>query len=587
MKSLLFKKLSLENFLSIGSTPLVFNFTNGLNLITGYNKDNPTEKNGIGKSSIADGLYFSLFNETIKDLKMSEIVNDKNKKKCKVVIDFSIIENGVTNDYKVTRSIKPSNCKLEVNGEDKSLASIPKTNKLIETILGVSKDLFKQSVIMSIGKSQSFFAQGKIDKRKFIEGIFNLEIFSEMLSDSRSGYNDSKREKETIEGQLTNEKNRLSDYKERDVSFESSKDDVINILLSQIKTDIEKAKKLNASLRDEENPDDLRMTLQDVNTRLGKIDAIYLKNEVQNTRVSSDMTDLKRAIAGCLDYCDKCNRKFEDADNISKIQDDRRSKLLEHEAKHAKIIDNRSVISDKKTLLTTERDGLNLQIGNINSTISNNNIIKSHISTLKDGCRKQKDKVAEKRNETSNFIELIDKSTKAVNNLEIEYQRISKEHKVYDICKFILSEEGVKSRIIKQLKSLLNTTMNGYLEALGSTLTCEFDEYFTETIYNKNGTEKSYDAFSGGEAKRIDLAILLTFQDILKDQSGLDIQLGFYDEILDSSIDEVGRKYVLRILKEKSKNIPIYVISHRGKMSDLIDTEIILEKHNDFTFIKE
>lgn len=49
MKSLVFKKLTLENFLSIGSTPLELEFSDGLNLITGYNKDNPDEKNGIGK----------------------------------------------------------------------------------------------------------------------------------------------------------------------------------------------------------------------------------------------------------------------------------------------------------------------------------------------------------------------------------------------------------------------------------------------------------------------------------------------------------------------------------------------------------
>ena len=150
-----------------------------------------------------------------------------------------------------------------------------------------------------------------------------------------------------------------------------------------------------------------------------------------------------------------------------------------------------------------------------------------------------------------------------------------------------MSDEGVKSVIVENLKKLLNFKLNEYLDALGSQVTCEFDEYFSERIYNNNGKEKSYDAFSGGEQKRMDLAILLTFQDILKDQSGLEIKLGFYDEILDSSIDESGRKKLLRILKDKSKHIPIYVISHRGKMSDLIDNEIVLEKHNDFTYLKD
>jgi len=121
---------------------------------------------------------------------------------------------------------------------------------------------------------------------------------------------------------------------------------------------------------------------------------------------------------------------------------------------------------------------------------------------------------------------------------------------------------------------------------MGSENACIFDEYFVETIFNKYGLEKSYDAFSGGESKRFDLAILLAFQDILKDQSGIDIRLGFYDEILDTSLDEDGRESVLEILKDKSKDTAVYIISHRRKMSDLIDREIVLEKHNDFTYLK-
>lgn len=37
------------NFFSVGADPLILEFKEGLHLITGTNKDNPTEKNGIGK----------------------------------------------------------------------------------------------------------------------------------------------------------------------------------------------------------------------------------------------------------------------------------------------------------------------------------------------------------------------------------------------------------------------------------------------------------------------------------------------------------------------------------------------------------
>ena len=587
MKSLVFKKLTLENFLSIGAIPLELEFSNGLNLITGFNRDNPDEKNGIGKSSIADGLYFALYNETIKDLKMSEIVNDKNKKKCKACIEFSIMEDGITSDYIITRSIKPSNCTLMVNGEDKSLSSIPKTNKYIEDILGVSKELFKQSIIMSIGKSQSFFSQGKIDKRKFIEGIFNLEIFSDMLSDSRSGFNESKREKEGLQTQLSNERSRLEGYIEKDASFEVTKQEFINLLVGQMEEDLKKAKKLNEDVQDEVSTKTLIDALEVLEGRLTKVNNLNVQVEVKSNETNAKIKQLEVDITSCLDFCDKCNRKYDDADKIAIVQATRKTELINVKEVRDTNQSNLKAIREKRSDIEEDRDKIKLEIGNINGIVNHNKTIKAHIATLQTSSLNNKKKIEIKKKEKSNFSDLIISSNETIDELEVDYTNSAKTLKVYDICKFILSEEGVKSIIIRQLKNLLNSKMSSYLNELGLSVTCEFDEYFTETIYNKNGVEKSYDAFSGGESKRIDLAILLTFQDILKDQSGLDIQLGFYDEILDSSIDEIGRKKVLRILKDKSRHCPIYLISHRGKMSDLIDNEIVLEKHNDFTFIQD
>jgi len=588
MKTLHFKKLKLTNFLSIGASPLELTFQEGLNLITGYNKDQPDEKNGIGKSSICDGLFFALFNETIKDLKMGEIVNDKNKKKCEVELEFSIDYGTHHDHYKIIRMLKPSDCRFEVNGRtDKTLSSIPKTNKAIQDVLGISKELFKQAIVMSIGKSASFFSQKKADKRKFIEGIFNLEIISMMLADSRTGYNDSKKEKDHLQAQLGNENSRLVQFKDKDSTFEANREEYIELLKGQMREDVKKIEQLSSTLKEETPTDELIESLSDFAERLEKVDALNLKVEIQLSERNREIDDLVKAIDQASEVCYACNRKYDDADEIAKLKADRKQQIEDLTAGRIDLANKKSKIVDKKKALTKERDEIRVSLASMKSIVDSNKTIKSHIATLKTSYAQNKDKILAKREEVSDFSDLISQTVTAITDLDGEYVVAFQEHKVFDVCKFILSEEGVKSIIIKELKNLLNQKLNSYLDDLGSPVTCEFDEYFTETIYNKNGVEKSYDAFSGGESKRIDLAILLTFQDILKDQSGLDIKLGFYDEILDSSIDESGRKKVLRILKDKSDNTPTYIISHRGKMSDLIDNEIVLEKRNDFTFIKE
>jgi exonuclease SbcC len=587
MRSLRFEKITLTNFLSIGDTPLTFNFLDGLNLITGYNRDNPTEKNGIGKSSICDGLIFALYNETIKNLKMNDIVNDKLKKKCKVELAFNIEEGGVKHHYTIERGIKPSYCKFFMDGvEDKTLSSISKTNELISNTIGVSKDLFKQSIVMSVGKSISFFDQSKIDKRKFIEGIFNLEIFSDMLGDCRSSYNDAKRERDRLSTELANERSRVAEYIKHDKEFEDEKAKDISELKTQIHNDMDNIKELSSTLREEGSPDEMNDSLVSLNAKLEDAEKLNLKVEVKLNSIYDKMKTLKEALASASIECPTCHRPYADADAIVKVRDKHTNELKILELDKTKYANVKNTIVSTIKTLKNDRDKIRTELVGMKSIADTNKSIKSHILTIKQTCIENKKKLESTKNAKSNFAELIKTSNIEIDKLSHDYDEMYKETKVYEICKFVLSEEGVKGAIILRLKGLLNNKINNYLRLLGSSLTCVFDEYFSETIYNKNGVEKAYDSFSGGESKRIDLAILLTFQDILKDQCGLDIKLGFYDEILDTSIDDSGRVNVLEILKEKSTNTPIYIISHRSKMSDLIDNEIVLEKHDDFTFLK-
>ena len=47
MKLVKFKKITVQNFLSVGEEPVVINFTKGLNIITGINKDKSSRRNGV------------------------------------------------------------------------------------------------------------------------------------------------------------------------------------------------------------------------------------------------------------------------------------------------------------------------------------------------------------------------------------------------------------------------------------------------------------------------------------------------------------------------------------------------------------
>jgi len=56
MRNIIFNKISIKNFLSVGNSPVVVDFKRGLHIITGINKDKEDRRNGVVKYTIADAV---------------------------------------------------------------------------------------------------------------------------------------------------------------------------------------------------------------------------------------------------------------------------------------------------------------------------------------------------------------------------------------------------------------------------------------------------------------------------------------------------------------------------------------------------
>ena len=150
MRLVNFKSLTIKNFLSVGETPVTINFQTGVNVITGTNYDKEDSKNGVGKSTIADALYFALFGTTIRELSKDLIVNSFTKKKCEVVLDIDIENGNGLSQYRITRTINPTKCHMTKNGEDITRSTMAKTNEYIQKLVLSNGKIFQNSVIMTL-----------------------------------------------------------------------------------------------------------------------------------------------------------------------------------------------------------------------------------------------------------------------------------------------------------------------------------------------------------------------------------------------------------------------------------------------------
>jgi DNA repair exonuclease SbcCD ATPase subunit len=591
MKKIIFDKIKVKNFLSIGKNPIELDFKTGITLITGENKDTGG-KNGIGKSTISDAIYWCLFGNTIRDLKKDKIIHAKSKGDCEAILDFKIESEDGIKSYKITRTIEPSKISLFCNDEDITPSTIPATDELIKHLIGGNEEVFQNSVIMSANNTLPFMAQKKIDKRKFVEGILQLNIFSEMLLKVRSEYNDYKKENDLLSNNFVNQQKNLEIFEKQKENGEEVKKTKIKSLEEKIQTNESLISELkNNSISD---LNEIKTNIEIIETKLKTLDKGSKKLQSENTKivnfkaeVFAEIQQLKKEKQKIIDKgntCPVCNRDYckEDIEAVKqKIQD--LDSQVEEESKKLKEILNNKETNDSK--IEEINEGIT-KLKNKHKELLNEStkaaINKQKIENLIDKNKEYNDDIVKIQNEKYDYDKNIIDCNKKIEDLNERLLEVKKHLQILDSCKFIVSEDGVKTYIIKKILKILNERLNFYLKTFDAPCKCEFNELFEETIYNEQGKECSYHNFSGGERKRIDVAILFMFQDILRLHSGISYSLNIYDELFDSALDDTGIDKILNILRLKVEKYQesVYIISHKTSTKSNIDNTILLEKEN-------
>lgn len=596
MRLINFKSLTIKNFLSVGETPITINFKSGVNVITGINYDKEDSKNGVGKSTVVDALYFALFGTTIRELSKDLIVNSFTKKKCEVVLIFDIENGNGKSEYKITRSINPTKCFMTKNGEDVTRSTMMKTNEYIQRLVMSNGKIFQNSVIMTINNTIPFMAQSKIDKRKFIESILSLEIFSDMLSKAREEHNELKKDYEVLFTKIEGIEKGYNFNKEQLDAFEENKKIKIQNFLKRIEENKQKIAEYKKSIK--VLPDDVFEKLDTKETEL-RAELKLIQEEYKSVYGSCADTKSKihhieeqlKEIEKVGAICTTCKRAYSDDDIKHKEanKNELNTKLFALNKDLTSVQASLEAINSKQEIKEKEINGIQNKKNIVKDVQSTNKNIETKISLTEENIQQILNEVETVKNENNKALEEVvkdlDDKLKAG---KLELERLDHELAVLDCVKFVVSEEGVKSYIVKKILAVLNGRMAHYLEKLHANCLCQFNEFFDELITDEKGEVKSYFNFSGGERKRIDLACLFSFLDIRRMQGEVLFSTIFYDELLDSSLDDKGVELVLDILRERSQkyNENCYIITHRGTaITEKIDNTVFLEKRNNFTYL--
>jgi DNA repair exonuclease SbcCD ATPase subunit len=175
-------------------------------------------------------------------------------------------------------------------------------------------------------------------------------------------------------------------------------------------------------------------------------------------------------------------------------------------------------------------------------------------------------------------------------------EEIVSKKEIIDILNFwkeAFSFRGVKSLLLDSFCNSFNDIVTLYmLEISNGVISVEFSPVSTtkggeyrnklDLLIYVGGHLQNYESLSGGEKKRVDCAVALSFACWLKKQYSLKTSLlGIlvFDELFDS-LDDSARECLLPILRAEGENQAVFCISHSNDLSHSADRIIKVKKVN-------
>ena len=552
---IVFKTVRYKNFLSTGNifTEIKLD-ANQTTLIVG--------ENGAGKSSFLDAITFGLFGKPFRNINKPQLINSINGKDCLVELEFAI----ASKNYKVIRGIKPNLFEIWCDGEmlNQDARSKDYQDQLEKTILRMNYKSFTQIVILGSTNFTPFMQLSAADRRAVIEDLLDIQIFSSMNMVVKSKLSSAKEDAAQLKTQIDNVKEKIELHKKHlDELKKNSKE-----LVDSKKKEVEENKLALESLvteaaAKETEIESLESQIVDEDSNSKK----FTKLNQLEAKIEGNIQKLEKDIAFYSENsnCPTCDQTINNKDE--KVHSCT-SKIEELTGGLQKLKDESDAVLKRINTIKTVQKELKIFEQELVRITTSRKQVKSYIAKLENEIEEIEGKPAMSDNFKAQSKELL-------NNLQtFNEQRkeavINIQH--YEIAQQLLKDGGIKTKIIKQYIPVINKLVNKYLAAMDFFVNFNINEEFKETIKSRHRDDFSYENFSEGEKKRIDLALLFTWRAVAKLKNSANTNLLIFDEVFDGSLDNNGTEEFLKLINMLNDNTNIFVISHKG--------DVLVDKFN-------
>jgi len=576
------KDLTVKNFMSVGNQTQAVDFNKEqLTLVLGENLDQGGDdsgsRNGTGKTTIINALSYALYGVALTNIRRNNLINKTNSKGMLVTLHFE--KDGT--DYRIERGRGPNVLKFFVNEQEQDMDDLSqgdsrKTQEDINTLLGMTHDMFKHIVALNT-YTEPFLSMRQNDQRAIIEQLLGITILSEKA--------DALKEKvrQTKEG----------------IQSETLKIEAIQTANSKIEGTIESLQGTQRAWLAKKQTDVNKLATAidelehlDIDAELDAHEKLTNWNEHNNAilALKKELSTLEPALVRADKSVEKASKDIADLDSATcytcgqALHDDKKAELESRKAKELEdAIAYQTEITDK---IQDVAKGLE-DIGNINGrpttfyeTAKEAYEHRQNVDSLKTALKNKEDEVDPYQTQID---ELQNSAMQEVDWIPVNELTNLKDHQEFLLKLLTNKDSFIRKKIIEQNLSYLNNRLTYYLDKLGLPHQVEFLNDLTVQI-TQLGQDLDFDNLSRGERNRLILGMSFAFRDVWESLYQ-NINLLFIDELIDSGMDTSGVENSLAVIKkmgrERQKNV--FLISHKDELIGRVNHLLKVIKENGFT----
>jgi DNA repair exonuclease SbcCD ATPase subunit len=542
-----FKSVRYKNFLSTGNvfTEIKLN-ENATTLIVG--------ENGAGKSTFLDAITFSLFGKPFRNINKPQLVNSINEKDCVVEVEFMIGKK----EYKVVRGIKPNVFEIYVDGSllNQDAKAKDYQDHLEKLILKMNYKSFTQIVILGSTNFTPFMQLSAADRRTVIEDLLDIQIFSSMNVIVKNKLHTLKDEAAQLKIQIDNTKDKIDLHKKHLDELKKNTKEIVDAKKKEFEENSQTLKDLAIELTEKETQiETIVLSISDEETSTKKFQKL---NQLE-AKIEGNIQKLEKDIEfySVNSTCPTCDQAINNKDEKVHTCNSKITELTEGLSKLKEESD--AVLQRINTIKTTQKELKSLEQDLVRITTQRKQV-RSYIAKLQE----EIDVIESKPAMSDEFKAQSKTLLNALQAFNDKRKEVSEQLQNYDIVAQLLKDGGIKSKIIKQYVPVINKLVNKYLAAMDFFVNFNIDEEFKETIKSRHRDDFSYENFSEGEKKRIDLALLFTWRSVAKLKNSVNTNLLIFDEVFDGSLDSNGTEEFMKLINMMNDDANIFVISHKG-----------------------